>query len=202
MSLTLAELVAFNTVLLAALLSPGAAMLFITKATVTGGRAAGIATGLGLGTAAAMWTLAALLGLEAVFTLFPWTYTALKIGGALYLIWIALQTWRHARDPLGEAPTPRGRALLSGMILNFGNPKSMLFAAAVIVVVFPQGLAPADIAVIVLNHWLLELIFYSGLALALSTPHVRRGYVSLKPVLDRIAATLLGALGLRLILEK
>ncbi|MEL6564495.1 MAG: LysE family transporter [Pseudomonadota bacterium] len=202
MSLTLAELFAFNTVLLAALLSPGAAMLFITKATVTGGRAAGLATGFGLGTAAALWTLAALLGLEAVFTLFPWTYTALKIGGALYLIWIAIQTWRHARQPLGEAPTPRGRAILSGLLLNAGNPKSMLFAAAVIVVVFPQGLAAADIAVIVLNHWVLELIFYTILACALSTPHVRRGYMSLKPILDRIAATLLGALGLRLILEK
>ncbi|WP_299653722.1 LysE family translocator [uncultured Tateyamaria sp.] len=202
MSLTLAELVAFNGVLLAALLSPGAAMLFITKATVTGGRVAGIATGLGLGTAAAMWTLAALLGLEVVFNLFPWTYTALKIGGAIYLIWIAVQTWRHARAPLGDAPTPRGRAVLSGMLLNFGNPKSMLFAAAVIVVVFPQGLAAADIAVIVMNHWLLELAFYTALALALSTPHIRRGYVSLKPIFDRIAATLLGALGLRLILER
>ncbi|WP_299699409.1 LysE family transporter [uncultured Tateyamaria sp.] len=202
MSLTLAELVAFNTILLAALLSPGAAMLFITKATVTGGRAAGIATGIGLGTAAAMWTLAALLGLEAVFTFFPWTYTALKIGGALYLIWIAIQTWRHSRDPLRDAPKPRGQAILSGMLLNLGNPKSMLFAAAVIVVVFPKGLAPADIMVIVLNHWLLELAFYTLLALALSTPHIRRGYVSLKPVFDRIAATLLGALGLRLILEK
>lgn len=202
MTLTLAELVAFNTVLLAALLSPGAAMLFITRATVTGGRAAGIATGIGLGTAAAMWTLAALLGLEAVFTLFPWTYTALKIGGALYLIWIAIQTWRHAHTPLGEAPLPKGRAVLSGMLLNFGNPKSMLFAAAVIVVVFPKGLAAADIALIVMNHWALELIIYTGLALVLSTPHIRRGYVSLKPIFDRIAATLLGALGLRLILEK
>ncbi|WP_415920779.1 LysE family translocator [Tateyamaria sp. SN6-1] len=202
MSLTIAELVAFNTVLLAALLSPGAAMLFITKATVTGGRAAGIATGVGLGTAAAIWTLAALLGLDVVFTLFPWTYTALKIGGALYLLWIAVQTWRHARDPLGDAPMPRGRAVMSGMLLNFGNPKSMLFAAAVIVVIFPTGLAAADIAVIVANHLALELIFYTGLALALSTPQVRRGYLGLKPVFDRIAATLLGALGLRLILEK
>ncbi|WP_315898792.1 LysE family translocator [Tateyamaria omphalii] len=202
MSLTVAELIAFNTVLLAALVSPGAAMLFITRSTVTGGRGAGIATGIGLGTAAAMWTLAALLGLEVVFSLFPWTYTALKIGGALYLIWIAVQTWRHARDPLGQAPVARGRAILSGMLLNFGNPKSMLFAAAVIVVVFPKGLAPTDIAVIVLNHWVLELIFYTCLALALSTPHVRRGYVSLKPIFDRVAATLLGALGLRLILEK
>ncbi len=202
MTLTLGDLLAFNTVLLAALLSPGAAMLFITRATVTGGRAAGIATGIGLGTAAALWTLAALLGLEAVFALFPWTYTALKMGGALYLIWIAVHTWRNARSPLGKAPAPKGRAILSGMLLNFGNPKSMLFAAAVIVVVFPQGLAVTDIALIIANHWLLELIFYTGLAVVLSTPQVRRGYISLKPLFDRIAATLLGALGLRLILEK
>ncbi|WP_299725335.1 LysE family transporter [uncultured Tateyamaria sp.] len=202
MSLTLADLIAFNVVLMAAIAAPGAALLYFIKTTVASGRVAGMLTGLGLGTAAAMWTLAALLGLEAVFTLLPWIYTALKIGGALYLIWIAIQTWRHARDALGEAPMPKGRAILSGMLLNFGNPKSMLFAAAVIVVVFPKGLAPTDIAVIVINHWVLELLFYTGLALALSTPHVRRAYLSFKPVFDRIAATLLGALGLRLILEK
>ncbi|WP_367181079.1 LysE family translocator [uncultured Tateyamaria sp.] len=202
MTLTASELLAFNTVLLAALASPGAAMLFITRMTVASGRIAGIATGLGLGTAAAMWTLAALLGLEAVFALFPWTYTALKLGGAAYLIWIAIQTWRSARDPLGDAPTARGRAFLSGLLVNAGNPKSMLFAAAIIVVVFPQGLAAADIAVIVFNHWLLELVFYTGLSVLLSSTPARRGYISLKPLLDRIAATLLGALGVRLILEK
>ncbi|WP_363323316.1 LysE family transporter [uncultured Tateyamaria sp.] len=202
MTLTASELLVFNTVLLAALASPGAAMLFITRMTVASGRIAGIATGIGLGTAAAMWTLAALLGLEAVFALFPWTYTALKLGGAAYLIWIAIQTWRSARDPLGDAPTARGRAFLSGLLVNAGNPKSMLFAAAIIVVVFPQGLAAADIAVIVFNHWLLELVFYTGLSVLLSSTPARRGYISLKPLLDRIAATLLGALGVRLILEK
>ena len=202
MSLTLAELVAFNTVLLAALLSPGAAMLFITKATVTGGRAAGIATGLGLGTAAAMWTLAALLGLEAVFTLFPWTYTALKIGGALYLIWLAIQTWRHARDPVDDTSRPTGHAFLSGLLINAGNPKSMLFAAAVIVVVFPQGLAIREIAVIVANNFVLEVCFYGLIAIFLSSAPARRSYLSAKPVLDRIAATLLGALGLRLLTER
>ncbi|MEP2889255.1 LysE family translocator [Tateyamaria sp.] len=202
MSLPLADVLAFNAILCGALLSPGAAMLFITRATVTSGRAAGIATGIGLGTAAAVWTLAALLGLDVVFRLFPWTYTALKLGGAIYLIWIAIQTWRNAHTPLGEAPMPKGRAFVSGMLLNFGNPKSMLFAAAVIVVVFPQGLAPLDIALIVANHWLLELVFYTMLASLLSAPPARRAYTGLKPILDRIAATVLGALGLRLILEK
>ena len=202
MTLTLADLVAFNAVLIAAIMAPGAALLYFIKTTVASGRAAGMATGLGLGTMAALWTLAALLGLETVFTLFPWAYTALKIGGALYLIWIAVQTWRQARDPLGDSPTPHGKAILSGLLLNMGNPKSMLFAAAVIVVVFPQGLGAIDIAVIVLNHWLLELAFYAIFATLLGPPRARRGYLGLKPVFDRIAATLLGALGIRLILER
>ncbi|MEM6941100.1 MAG: LysE family transporter, partial [Pseudomonadota bacterium] len=137
MTLSLADIAAFNVVLAAAIAAPGAALLYFLKITVASGHAAGIATGVGLGTAAALWTLAALLGLEVVFTLFPWTYTALKVGGALYLIWIGVQTWRQASVPLGEAPSAKGTAILSGLLVNLGNPKSMLFAAAVIVVVFP-----------------------------------------------------------------
>ena len=202
MTLTLADLLAFNAVLLAALAAPGAAMLYCLKTTVSSGPATGMATGLGLGTAAAIWTLCALLGLETVFAVFPWTYAALKFGGALYLIWIAIHTWRHAHAALGAAPKPHGRAILSGLLLNLSNPKSMLFAAAVIVVVFPQGLQPRDIALIVLNHWVLELAFYAVLSALLGAPAPRRWYLGLKPVLDRTAATLLGAFGLRLLLEK
>lgn len=200
--MTTESLIAFNLVLMAAIASPGAALLYFIKTTVASGRVAGIMTGIGLGTAAAMWTLAALLGLEVVFKLFPWTFTALKLGGAAYLLCIAVQTWRHARTPLGDAPMQKGTAMLSGFLLNLGNPKSMLFAAAVIVVVFPQGLAVADIALIVANHFLLEVLFYGLFALLLSTQAARRGYLRLKPLFDRMAALLLGALGLRLILER
>lgn len=200
--MTFESLIAFNLVLLAALASPGAALLYAIKTCVASGRAAGFATGIGLGCAAALWTLAALLGLEGLFRLFPWAYTVLKIGGALYLIWLAIQTWRHAKSPLGETSRPHGRAFLSGLLINVGNPKSMLFAAAVIVVVFPQGLAATEIAVIVANHFVLEVCFYGIVALLLSSAPARRGYLEAKPVLDRIAATLLGALGLRLLTER
>ncbi len=200
--MTWESLLAFNLVLMAAIASPGAALLYFIKTTVASGRSAGMATGLGLGTAAALWTLAALLGLETVFALFPWTYTTLKIAGAAYLIWIAIQTWRHARNPLPQAPARHGKTVLSGFLVNAGNPKSMLFAAAVIVVVFPQGLTAPQIALIVANHFVVELAFYTIFALALGSEPARRGYLGLKPVLDRIAATLLGALGLRLLLER
>lgn len=196
------SLVAFNLVLAAAIASPGAALIYFIKTCVASGRVAGIATGMGLGLAAAGWTLAALIGLESLFALFPWAYALLKVGGALYLMWIAYHTWKEAQAPIAHMVRPHGRAFLSGIAVNLGNPKSMLFAAAVIVVVFPKGLAPAEIALIVANHLALEIAFYSIFALLLSSGPARRGYLGAKPILDRIAATLLGALGLRLLLEK
>ncbi|MEM1076019.1 MAG: LysE family translocator [Pseudomonadota bacterium] len=200
--MTLESLIAFNLVLLAAIASPGAALLYFIKTCVSAGRPAGIATGLGLALAAALWTLAALLGLESLFRLFPWTYGALKVAGALYLLWIAYHTWRDARAPLAESAFAKRRAFLSGFLVNVGNPKSMLFAAAVIVVVFPQGLSAPDIAIIVGNHFVLEVLCYSGLAVLLASAPARRRYLSAKPLFDRIAATLLGALGLRLLIER
>ncbi|NNE53080.1 MAG: LysE family transporter, partial [Sulfitobacter sp.] len=144
----------------------------------------------------------ALLGLESVFALFPWAYASLKTAGALYLMWLAYQTWCRARDAVTEAAPRPGRNFGAGFLVNLGNPKSMLFAAAVIIVVFPQGLAGSQIALIALNHLLLEVAFYGLLVALLGAPLARTRYLRLKPLFDRIAATLLGALGLRLLLER
>ena len=196
------HLIAFNLVLMAAIASPGAALLFAIRTSVASGRAAGVATGLGLGLMAALWTLAALLGLDGLFALFPWAYGALKLGGAVYLIWIAVKTWRQARTDPGAAPKPRGRAFLDGLLVNLGNPKSVLFAAAVIVVIFPAALTPREIALIFTNHLALEWLFYTAFAYALSSAPARRRYLGAKPTLDRIAALLLGGLGLKLLLQR
>jgi len=195
-------LLTFNLVLGASILAPGAAFLMALKTTLTSGRKAGILTGIGLAMMASCLTLAALLGLEAVFALFPWAYSALKLLGAGYLIWIAVQTWRAAHAPLAERDIQLGRAFWGGVLVNLGNPKSVLFAASVLVVIFPQHMAPGHIALIVANHFLLEILFYTMLAMALSTPAVSARYLRTKPVFDRIAAGLLGLLGLRLLLNR
>jgi len=201
--MTALDLLAFNAVLAAAILSPGPALLFALRTALADGRAAGIAAGMGLGAVAAGWTLAALAGLEAVFTLFPWAYAALRTGGAAYLLWIAWGTWRAARLPVAAAPArPRGRAFLDGALINLGNPKSVLFAASVLVVVFPKGLSATEIALIALNHLAVEWMFYTAFAVALSGAPARRAYVGAKPWIDRAAAVLLGALGLRLLTDR
>ncbi len=197
------HLLAFNGALLAAMAAPGPALLLAVRASLTGGRGAGIATGVGLAIVAAGWTLAALLGLDALFAAFPWAYAAARIAGAAYLLWLARGLWRDARAPLAEAPPRPGRArVVDGMLVNLANPKSVLFAAAVIVVIFPADLSLAARLAVAANHLVLEIVVYAALAGLLATPAARAGYLRLKPALDRAAALALGALGLRLLLEK
>ncbi|MGY3437055.1 MULTISPECIES: LysE family translocator [unclassified Marinovum] len=194
------HILAFNLTLLAALASPGPALLLALRTSLVSGPRAGIATGLGLGTMAALWTLLALAGLDAVFALVPWAYLGIKITGALYLMYIAWGMWRDARKPLAPGTVQPGKqAFRSGFLVNMSNPKSVLFASAVLLVIFPPDLSLAERALIIANHLMVEFAAYTAFAMALSTRPARDGYLRLKHVFDRVAAVVLGLLGLRLI---
>lgn len=198
----LSHLVAFNLTLLAAMASPGPALLLALRMSMVGGYGAGVATGAGLGLMAATWTAAALLGLQAAFTLFPWAYAALKTAGALYLMWLAWGMWRDARKPLGSTTVPNSKAFRAGVLVNLGNPKSVLFASAVLIVIFPAGLSFGEKTLIVANHLIVEVIVYSIFAALLASRPARDGYLRAKPWLDRLCAAILGALGLRLLVGR
>ena len=141
-------------------------------------------------------------GLEGFFRLFPWAYFMFKAGGAIYLLFIAWQTWRNAHNPVAETNRPNARAFVGGIFVNLANPKSVLFAAAVILVVFPPDLTGADKALIVVNHLLVEIVVYTAFAILLSTRTVSERYLRAKPLLDRFAAIVLGGLAARLIVER
>ena len=200
--MTTAQFIAFNLTLLAALAAPGPALLYALRQSVAGGFAAGVATGAGLATMAALWTGAALLGLNAVFAVVPWAYLFLKTAGALYLIWVAVQLWRNARQPVPDSAHPGAKAFLGGLLVNAANPKSVLFAGAVLVVIFPPDLSLGAKALIVANHLIVEVIAYTLFAACLSSGPARAGYLRLKPMVDRAASVILGALGLRLLFGK
>ncbi|CUH41046.1 Threonine efflux protein [Jannaschia seosinensis] len=201
--LTLAHLAAFNVALFFAVAAPGPAFLLCTQAALRGGLREGAMTGFGLAVMAGIWTLAALLGLEALFAVFPLAYTVMKVGGAFVVLVFAVQTWRAAHVPVDAAPPVSGRrAFLKGFLLNLGNPKSILFAAGVLLIIFPPGLSAAEMTLVTANHIALELAVYSGLAAIISQDAVRLRYVALKPVLMRIMALVLGGLGLRLLVSQ
>ena len=87
------------------------------------------ATGAGYGLLALL-CLAAAFGLSAVFKHVPELYVAVKIAGALYLIWIGIGMIRSrlaaVDQPLAPPKTVR-RALLDSFIVEVLNPKVALF---------------------------------------------------------------------------
>lgn len=197
--MTTENLIAFNLALFAAIVSPGPAFLVAIRTTVTGGRKAGIGIGLGLGLMAATWTMAALLGFEAVFRVFPWAYAVTKSLGAAYLIYIAYKMWRGARSPIESHEKLARHAFIQGLLINLLNPKSVLFAAAVLIVVFPPNMSAAENTLVVGNHVLVEFAFYTMLAFGMSSGAMKARYLRAKVYLDRTASLILGALGVRLL---
>ena len=200
--MSIEHLIAFNLALFAAMASPGPALLLSIQTSLRSGRRAGVATGLGLATMAATWTTMALLGLEAIFRLVPWAYALMKIIGAAYLLYIAWGMWRGAGDPIEAGPKPTRHAFLQGFLINALNPKAVLFAAAVLVVIMPQNMTMLGNAIIVANHLVIEVIFYSSVAFSMSTETARNGYLRAKRIIDRSASVVLGALGIRLLISR
>jgi threonine/homoserine/homoserine lactone efflux protein len=88
-----------------------------------------------------------------------------------------------------------------GVLINLTNPKSVMFAAVVLIVVFPPNLGLAEKAFIVGNHLALEWVFYFCLTWLVSQPAVTRRYIKAKQLFDRCAAGVMAALGLRLLLS-
>jgi len=200
--MSLEVLIAFNVVLIASLLSPGPAFLMAVSTSLAKGRSAGIKTGVGLGTMACLWTLMGLLGLEVIFKIFPWAYLTIKTIGALYLLYIAWSTWINAKAPITDSEKQINKYFRDGFLVNLSNPKSILFAASVLVVIFPPNLSIEAKAFITLNHLALEILFYTFVALTMSTKTISKQYLKAKTWFDRFAAIVLGGLGLKLLFEK
>jgi threonine/homoserine/homoserine lactone efflux protein len=196
------HIIAFNIALVAAILSPGPAFLVAVRTTLSAGRRAGIAIGAGLGMMAATWTVMALLGLDVLFVLFPWAYAFTKTVGAIYLLYVAYRMWKDAGKVLdAQTKTPR-HAFCQGLLINLLNPKSVIFAAAVLIVVFPAEMSATENGVIVLNHLVVELVFYTTLAFGMSTTAVSQKYLRAKVYIDRTASVILGSLGARLLASR
>lgn len=110
--------------------------------------------------------------------------------------------WKDARKTIDAQTKPPGHAFRQGILVNLLNPKSVLFAAAVLIVVFPSDMNAIENGIIVLNHLVVELVFYTVLAFGLSTTAASQRYLRAKVYLDRSTSVILGLLGIRLLASR
>ena len=203
----LAALFAILGALLIGAISPGPSFVFVVRTAVARSRADGLAAAVGMGVGAALFGALALLGLRTLMTEAAGLYTVLKIAGGLYLVYLAYRIWRGASEPVelarngAEGRSSIGRSFGLALATQMSNPKIVAVFGAVF-----AALLPAE-RPLWLDLSLPALIFvqetgwYALVALAFSSSRPRALYLGAKVWIDRFAGAVIGALGIRLILE-
>jgi threonine/homoserine/homoserine lactone efflux protein len=112
-------------------ITPGPDMSLFLSRTVTGGRAAGLASVLGAGLGCCIHTLAAALGISALLAASPTAFLVLKVASAFYLLWLAIDAIRNGSALNVRADTQVQATLFAnfatGLFVNLTNPKVLLF---------------------------------------------------------------------------
>ena len=208
MTANIVTLATIGFVQLLAVMSPGPSFLVTARTAVAHSRADGIKVALGLGAGSTVWSAAALLGLNVLFRQSPWLFMGMKMAGALFLLWIAYQIFRHAADPIemneGAASGENGHnrllhPLLRGFLTQISNPKVVVFFGSIFVAMLPSEVPGWMIVALIAMVTINEIVWYSLVSLFFGSSPVRRFYLIAKRWIDRATGAFLGLLGLRLL---
>jgi threonine/homoserine/homoserine lactone efflux protein len=110
----------------------GPSFVLIVSSAVASSRRAAIAAAFGMAIGSILLATAALLGLHVVLTSVPTIYFALKLGGAAYLLYLAVMLWRGADSPVrieGAVYEARGSwqgSAARGLAIQLSNPKTAI----------------------------------------------------------------------------
>ena len=197
-------LVGLSLVHLLAVASPGPSTVLVIQTAAGSGRRAGLLAAFAMMVGALAWAAAALYGLQELFAQFEWLYLAFRIGGALYLFYLAFLLIRHAGAPLPEIPagarTGSWRSFARVLLLQLGNPKIMVFFGSIFLSLLaanpPAWMEGTVLAIVAFN----EFVWFALLALVFSGATARAFYRRVKLWTDRLMGGALGLLGLRLAL--
>ena len=139
----LASLLTFAAIALGMALTPGPNMVYLISRSICQGRTAGLISLGGVALGFVFYMLCAAFGITALVLAVPYAYDAVRIVGALYLIWLAWQAVRPGgRSPfqVRDLPVDSPRKLfLMGFLTNLLNPK----IAVMYLSLLPQFIDPA-----------------------------------------------------------
>lgn len=148
-------------------ITPGPGIFYVAARTLAGGRAEGMASTLGTGLGGMVHVVAGSLGVSAIVLASAELFTALKLVGAAYLVWIGFRTFQAARretaaalaDETAAASIGPRRAFRDGVLVEATNPKTAAFFLAFI----PQFVDLAS------GHVALQFLAFGFVSVALNT---------------------------------
>ena len=132
----------FSSIALVATITPGPAVLLVTANTMEHGVRPAIFTILGNISGLFVLSLLSVMGLGALLLYSTMAFTAIKITGAIYLIYLGIRLWRSGFSRVGEQsllhrqkkPAHHLKMYVQGVMVALSNPKAIAFTTAL----FPQ----------------------------------------------------------------
>jgi threonine/homoserine/homoserine lactone efflux protein len=130
------RLLAFAVVALIIIVIPGPSVLFVVGRALAHGRRVAFASVLGNETGSLVLVVLVAAGVGPLVERSELIFTALKLAGAAYLVFLGarafLQRRRHLLAEQAEAPRGWARAVLQGFLVGVSNPKTAVFFAAIL----------------------------------------------------------------------
>jgi threonine/homoserine/homoserine lactone efflux protein len=198
---TLAAFFAASTLLA---LAPGPDNIFVLTQSALRGKGAGLMVMLGLCTGLIVHSTAVALGVAVIFQTSMIAFTALKMVGAAYLVYLALQAIRASPTEIkGEknGETSYRKLYFRGIIMNITNPKVSIFFLAFLPQFANPARGPISIQMLLLGavFILSTILIFGGIALLAGTlgQWLNRSD-RVQKAMNRLAGTVFVALALKL----
>jgi len=132
------QLLAFGVAALIIIAIPGPSVLFVIGRALSYGRSVALLSVLGNSFGLLVAMVLVSVGLGAVVAESIVVFTAIKLAGAAYLVWLGVQAIRHRRgmhvgaDTRGRPPGRPPTAVRPGFVVGVTNPKAFIMFAAVL----------------------------------------------------------------------
>ena len=172
-------MVTFAALAIVLIVAPGPSVMFVVSRAVALGRRAALMTVIGNAAGVYLQVVLVALGLAVIIERSIVIFTAVKLIGAAYLVWLGVQAIRHRRqrDPVLQGRSgwrsPRS-VLLEGFVVGLSNPKSIVFLAAILPQFVDAGGAALSLQMAFLGAIFVVLALLSDSAWALAAGTARR----------------------------
>jgi threonine/homoserine/homoserine lactone efflux protein len=199
------EITGILAALLLGAMSPGPSFVVVAGNAVSSSRRNALASAIGIGAGGVAFSCVALGGLYTVLTTLGWLNTGLKLLGGLYLLFMAYKIWRGATVPFAmnssgrQKPQGTMKSFSIGLTTHISNPKAAIVYGSIFAALLPP--TPPTWVYLALPPlvFVVEAGWFVIVALSFSSSGPRALYLGAKTSVDRIAATAIAMLGIRLI---
>ena len=186
-------------------MSPGPSLVMVTKHSLAGGKANGLAAAWAHAFGIGVYAFISTVGLAVIFHQLPWLYQIISYAGAAYLIYLGVNAIRSkggiaAKLEAGQTMSV-WQSAKEGLLISLLSPKISLFFAALFSPFVASVHSLDGKMLMVMTPFIIDGLWYTLITLMLSNQRLLNGLRKKAVLIDRLSGLILVALAGKIILS-